>query len=131
MADIARLITRADEVMGAGRHIWNLHRQAGATSTFVNSLDDVAKATVNGAKPGQPIGILRAGTQIELVPLDAARKGAATASPHNWPSLGGLTIRAESVHALDDALVGVTHMGSHGRLGRMLESGVVPRSAVY
>lgn len=131
MRSVARIVMRADEVMGAGRHLWSMHRVPGAQSTFVRSLDDLTKATVANARPGQPIGVFRRAGGLQLSLLDSRFKGAATMSPHNYPSLGGLTLRVESVQALDDTLLGVTHMTSQGRMGRFYEQGVIPNSAVF
>lgn len=131
MANVASVVMRADEVLGAGKHVWKLHREAGAASTFLKSLDDIARASVPGANPGQPIGVFRHARGIELVPLDARFKGAAMVTPRNYPPIGGLTLRVESVHALDDSLLGMTHLTSQGRMGRFYEQGVVPNSALW
>lgn len=132
MLDVARLIMRADEVTGAGKSIWNLHRQADAASTLIGSIDDVAETVVGNARPGQPIGIFQHADGVELVPLDARRRAVAMVGPHEYPPIGGLTLRVESVHATEGSqLLGLTSMTSQGRMGRVYAEGVVPNSAAF
>lgn len=134
--DVARLVMRAPEVMGAGKHVWNLHPQVGAKGAFIASMDDLAKTAVPGARSGQPIGIFRSadGIGFDLVPLDARRKGAAMATAENYPQVGGLTLQFESIRGLGsgagDSLVGLTALTPRGSIGKVHPANVVPRSAV-